>query len=59
MTRSQRRRTWAAVALLVAAVVVNVIVLARGEESAGWPLATIFLLAVAAVSLIVQRRPYE
>ena len=50
---------WWAVALLTAAVLVNVIVLARGEESPGWPLAAIVLLGAAAISLIVQRRPYE
>jgi hypothetical protein len=59
MTRSQRRRTWWAVALLVAAVIVNVVILANGQESPGWPLAAIVLLGAAAISLIVQRRPYE
>lgn len=48
-----------ALAFLAAALVVNVIILARGEESAGWPLAVIVLLGAAGASLLAERRPWQ
>jgi len=45
-----------AVALLAVAVVVNVVVLFRGEESPGWPIAAIVFLTAAAMTLASQRR---
>jgi len=45
-----------AVVLLAVAIVINLVVLFRGEESPGWPVAAMILLAVAALSLMSQRR---
>jgi hypothetical protein len=49
-------RTSAAIVLLSVAIVLNIIVLMRGEESAGWPIAAIVFLGAAGVTLLVQRR---
>lgn len=54
MRRKSRIR--AAIVLLVSAIVLNVIILARGEESFGWPFAAIVLLGGAAISLLAERR---
>ena len=45
-----------AVVLLAAAIVINLVVLFRSEESPGWPVAAMVLLAVAALTLLSQRR---
>lgn len=45
-----------AVVLLAAAIVINLVVLVRSEESPGWPVAAMVLLAVAALTLLSQRR---
>lgn len=55
--RPLRVRT--ALLLLGGAVVLNVIVLVRGEESAFWPLAVIVLLGAAGASLMAERRPWQ
>ncbi len=51
-----RPRFGAAIALLAAAIVINLVVLFRGEESPGWPVAAMILLGVAALTLLSQRR---
>jgi MYXO-CTERM domain-containing protein len=50
------KRTTAAVILLAAAIVLNVVILFRGDESPGWPIAAILLMAGAGLSLAAQRR---
>lgn len=45
-----------AVALLSLAIVLNIVVLIRGEESPGWPVAAIVFLGAAALTLASQRR---
>ena len=54
MIRSTRIRF--ALALLGIAILLNIIILARGEESAGWPIAAIVLLGTLGVLMIAQRR---
>jgi hypothetical protein len=49
-------RTRFAVALLGVAILLNIIILARGEESAGWPIAAIVLLGTLGVLMISRRR---
>jgi hypothetical protein len=51
-------RIRAAILLLTAALVLNVVILTRGEESFGWPLAAIVLLGAVGVMLMVERRPW-
>jgi hypothetical protein len=54
-----RLRIRAAILLLAAALVLDAVILARGEESFGWPLAVIVLLGAVGVMLMVERRPWE
>jgi hypothetical protein len=51
-------KTWLALALLAAALVINVGVLIAGELE-GWALATIVLLGAAGASLLAERRPWQ
>lgn len=52
-------RTSLALALLLAAIVLNIIILVRGEESPGWPLAALVLLGALGASLLAERRPWQ
>jgi len=49
-------RKTAALILLGAAIVLNLIILVRGEESVGWPIAAIVFLGAAGVALLAERR---
>jgi hypothetical protein len=49
-------RTTAAIILLGAGIVLNLIILFRGEEAAGWPVAAIILLGAAGAAMVTQRR---
>jgi hypothetical protein len=49
-------RVNAAIVLLSVAIILNVIVLMRGEEAWGWPVAAIVFLGAAGITLLVQRR---
>ena len=51
-----RARFGVALGFLAAAIVINLVVLFRGEESPGWPVAAMVLLGVAAFTLLSQRR---
>jgi hypothetical protein len=52
-------RTRTAIVLLAGALILNVVILARGEESFGWPLAAIVLIGAVAIALVVERRPWR
>jgi hypothetical protein len=45
-----------ALILMGTGIVLNVIILFRGEESIGWPVAAIVLLGAAGVALVSERR---
>jgi hypothetical protein len=53
---SRQSRIDLALVLLTTSVIFNVIILANGEESVGWPIAAIILLSVAGISLLSERR---
>ena len=53
----RKARTRLAIVLLGLAVVLNVVILAQGDASAGWPLAAIILIGGAGISLLSERRP--
>jgi hypothetical protein len=50
------KKTTAAVILLSAAIALNVVILVRGEESPGWPIAALLVMAVLGLSLMSERR---
>jgi hypothetical protein len=52
----RKTRVNTALVLLASGIVFNVIILARGDESPGWPIAAIVLLTGAGVSLLAERR---
>jgi len=54
---SRKSRINLAIVLMGSAIVFNVIILARGDESPGWPIAAIVLLGAGAISLLAERRP--
>jgi hypothetical protein len=54
--RGVRTRTRIALLLLAAAVILNVVILVRGEEAAAWPIAAIVLLGAVGASLVAERR---
>ena len=49
-------RVRVAIALLSVAILLNVVVLLRAEESPGWPVAAIIFLGAAAMTLFSERR---
>ena len=53
---SRKSRINLAIVLMASAIVFNVIILAIGDASPGWPIAAIILLGGAAVSLLAERR---
>jgi hypothetical protein len=55
---SRKSRINLAIALIAAGIVFNVIILVRGDESPGWPLAATILLFLAAFSLLAERRSF-
>ena len=54
---SRKSRITLAIVLMASAIVFNLIILARGDESPGWPIAAIVLLGAASISLLAERRP--
>jgi hypothetical protein len=53
---SRKSRINLALILMGIGIVLNVVVLIRGEESVGWPLAVIILLGASSVAQLVERR---
>jgi hypothetical protein len=53
---SRKSRINLALILMGTGIVLNVIVLFRGEEAVGWPLAAVILLGAASVALLAERR---
>jgi hypothetical protein len=51
-------RSWLALVLLTAALLINIGILIAGELE-GWALATIVLLGAAGASLLAERRPWQ
>lgn len=51
-----RPRARLALVLLGAAIVLNVVILAQGDATPGWPLAAIVFLGAAGLSLLAERR---
>ena len=47
-----------ALVLLGIAILLNIVVLAEGDTSPGWPLVAIIALGGAGISLLAERRPY-
>ena len=52
-------RVTVALILMSVGIVANIIILVRGEESIGWPIAAIVFLGAAGAALIAERRPYQ
>jgi len=55
---SMKNRRTAALILMSVGIVMNIIILVRGEESIGWPIAAIIFLGAASVALLAERRRY-
>jgi hypothetical protein len=52
-------RTTVALILMGTGIIFNVVILIRGEESIGWPIAAIIFLGAAGAALLSERRPYQ
>jgi hypothetical protein len=55
---SRKSRINLALVLIGAGMIFNIIILVRGDESPGWPLAATILLFLAAFSLLAERRSF-
>jgi hypothetical protein len=55
---SRKSRINLALVLMGSGIVFNLIILARGDESFGWPLAAVILLSGAAITLLSERRGF-
>jgi hypothetical protein len=55
---SRKSRINLALVLMASGIVFNIIILARGDESFGWPLAAVILLSGAAITLLSERRGF-
>ena len=53
---SMKNRRTAALILMGVGIVLNIIILVRGEEAVGWPIAAIIFLGAASVALLAERR---
>ena len=53
---SKKTRLNLALALMGAAIVLNLVVLFSGDTSPGWPLAAVIFLGAAGAAILAQRR---
>jgi hypothetical protein len=49
-------RTNAAIIFLAVAIILNLVILFRGDEAPGWPLAAVIFLGAAGAALMAGRR---
>jgi hypothetical protein len=54
----RRTRINIALTLMSVGIVLNIVVLIKGDSSPGWPLAAVILFGAASVALLAERRGY-